>query len=120
MTKNIKRPVIGLNWTKETEAFDSIKEITKYYLKLFEKLSPNGKYDIVGHTFGAIIGPKMLRNGPINKAVIIDTLMDSQLSEDLVNDENLFEFVSKSFTKGLPELIKDRLLRDLNNFPTVE
>ena len=80
--KNINRPVIGLNWTQNMKNLKSIKEISAYYTDLMKKLSPNGNYDIVGHSFGALIVMKMLRKAPIGRAVIIDILSKTNLEED--------------------------------------
>jgi thioesterase domain-containing protein/acyl carrier protein len=114
LTKKINRPVIGLNWTENMKGLNTIKEISKYYINLLKKLSPNGNYDIVGHSLGALIARKMLIKAPVGRAVIIDILSDSDLREDNINDEYFFESVNKFFYQILPKNLKERVARDMN------
>jgi thioesterase domain-containing protein/acyl carrier protein len=114
LAKKINRPVIGLNWTEDMKNMTTIKEITAYYISLLKNLSPNGNYDIVGHSMGALIARKMLSKAPVGRAVIIDILSDSDLREDNINDEYFFESVNKFFYQILPKNLKERVMRDMN------
>ena len=91
--KSFDRPVIGLNWTKDLNNFDNVKEITNYFVDLMKRLEPNGNYDIVGYFDGGIVTSKLFRKVSLNKAVIIDFITDDryadQLTEDLTIDQML-------------------------------
>jgi thioesterase domain-containing protein len=115
LAKKINRPVIGLNWTQDMKNLNKMKEISDYYLNLLKKLSPNGNYDIVGYSFGALIARKMLTKGPVGRVVIIDILSNSDLNVEEVNDEYIFESsVNKFFRQILPETSNERIQRILN------
>jgi acyl carrier protein len=114
LVKKINRPVIGLNWTQELKNMTDLKEISSYYTNLLKKLSPNGNYDIVGHSLGAVILTKMLKKAPIGRAVVIDILSNSHF-EDSNNEEFLSEFLNKFIQSiFIAETIRDRITRDLN------
>jgi acyl carrier protein len=115
LIQKINRPVIGLNFTQEIKNMTDLKEITSYYTNLLNKLSPNGNYDIVGHSLGAVILTKMLKKAPIGRAVVIDILSNTHFDEDSNNEEFIFESLNK-FIKSVftVENIRDRIIRDLN------
>jgi hypothetical protein len=85
LIQKINRPVIGLNFTQEIKNMTDLKEITSYYTNLLNKLSPNGNYDIVGHSLGAVILTKMLKKAPIGRAVVIDILSNTHFDEDQIH-----------------------------------
>jgi thioesterase domain-containing protein/acyl carrier protein len=115
LAKNMNRPVIGLNWTQDMKNLNKIKEISDYYLNLLKKLSPNGNYDIVGYSFGALIARKMLTKGPVGRVVIVDILSNCDLYVEEVCDEYIFElFFKKFFRQILPEILNERIQRTLN------
>jgi len=92
---------------------NNIKEISTHYTDLLKKLSPNGNYDIVGHSLGAIIVSKMLRKAPIGRAVIIDVLSNTNSEEDINNEEYLIDsFINSIF---LSDNFRDKISRDLNS-----
>ncbi len=115
LAKKINRPVIGLNWTQDMKNLNKMKDISDYYLNLLKKLSPNGNYDIVGYSFGALIARKMLTKGPVGRVVIIDILSNSDLNFDEVSDEYIFESsLNKFFRQILPEFLNERIQRTMN------
>jgi acyl carrier protein len=118
LAKKINRPVIGLNWTQDMKNMITMKDFSNYYINLLKKLSPNGNYDIVGHSFGALILTKMLRKAPIGRAVIIDVLSNFNSEEDINTDEHLFASLDK-FIKFIfiADSIRDRISRDLKAIP---
>jgi acyl carrier protein len=120
LAKKINRPVIGLNWTQDMKNLNNIKEISTHYTDLLKNLSPNGNYDIVGHSLGAIIISKMLRKAPIGRAVIIDVLSNTNSEEDMNSEEYIFEFMTQ-FMKSIfmSSNIRDRITRDLNRIPDI-
>ncbi|HEY6435783.1 MAG TPA: thioesterase domain-containing protein [Ignavibacteriaceae bacterium] len=113
LAKKIDRPVIGLNWTQDMKNLNNIKEISTHYTDLLKKLSPNGNYDIVGHSLGAIIVSKMLRKAPIGRAVIIDVLSNTNSEEDINNEEYLIDSFIKSIF--LSDNLRDKISRDVNS-----
>ncbi|CAG2105515.1 unnamed protein product [Medioppia subpectinata] len=113
LAEQLNRPVIGLNWTRNTEKMGSIKEISRYYTDLMQTLHPSGNYDIVGHFYGALIVSKMLKKAPIRRAVIIDVMSDTNLDEEMTNDECIVEMITKFICKDLPTAINDKLMREI-------
>jgi thioesterase domain-containing protein/acyl carrier protein len=113
LAKKIDRPVIGLNWTQDMNSLKTVKEISGHYINLLKKLSPNGNYDIVGHSLGALIAVKMLSKAPVGRAVIIDIISNTPLDEEAENPSQFFEIVYKHFMKNMPKVLQDRVDRDL-------
>jgi acyl carrier protein len=113
LAKKINRPVIGLNWTQDMKNLNSIKEISTHYTDLLKKLSPNGNYDIVGHSLGAMIVSKMLRKAPIGRAVIIDVLSNTNSEEDMNSEEYFMDSFMKSIF--LSDNLRDKISRDLSS-----
>jgi hypothetical protein len=101
------------------EKLGSLKEISRYYIELMKTLEPKGNYDIVGHFYGALIAMKMLKKGPINKAVIIDMLSEVKLDEDCLTDEYLIDLILRLITKDLPRVMHDKIARDIQGKPDV-
>ncbi len=120
LAKKINRPVIGLNWTQDMKNLNNMKDISNYYTDLLKKLSPNGNYDIVGHSLGAMIVSKMLKKAPIGRAVIIDVISNSNFDEDINTDQYIFELMAQ-FMKSifLSDNIRDRITRDLNRISDI-
>ncbi|XP_054161233.1 fatty acid synthase-like [Oppia nitens] len=119
LAEQINRPVIGLNWTKDMEKIDDVKEIANYYTKLLKTLHPKGNFDIVGHFYGALLVAKMLRKSPIRRAVIIDTISDMEVDEDMISDEAIIEMLIKFICKDLPKVINEKLVRELKLKPDI-
>lgn len=113
--QKINRPVIGLNWTKDLDNLSTMKDIRNYYLNLLTKLSPNGKYDVVGYFDGALISAKLLRKAPVDKAIIIDVLSDVRFQDEVITDDFLTEIMFQLVAHDLPESLKDKVLRDINS-----
>ncbi|CAG2172496.1 unnamed protein product, partial [Oppiella nova] len=115
LAEKMDRPVIGLNWTADMEGVTDMKSITDYYLNLLKTLQPSGGYDIVGHFYGALLAVKMLRrkNTSVNKTVIIDLMSETQMTDEMLSDEYLVELITKFISKDLPQVVKDKLLRDM-------
>ncbi|CAG2101114.1 unnamed protein product, partial [Medioppia subpectinata] len=72
LVQYINRPVVGLNWTTDVNQLSTLKEVIKYFTDLMARLEPNGGYDVLGSTDGAIICGQLLRKGLAEKAVMID------------------------------------------------
>ncbi len=121
LAKKINRPVIGLNWTQDMKNLNEMKDISNHYINLLKSLSPNGNYDIVGHSFGALILSKMLRKAPIRKAVIIDVLSNSKFEDEVISDEYFFGSIEK-FIRSIfvSETIRERISRDMSKIKDVD
>ncbi len=114
LAKKINRPVIGLNWTRDMDHLKNMKEISIYYMNLLKKLSPNDKYDIVGHSFGALIATQMFNKAPVGRLLIIDLISNKTVDKEFLSDEELFENVQNFTVQSIPETFRDRLEKDLN------
>ncbi len=114
LAKKINRPVIGLNWTRDMDQLKNMKEISIYYMNLLKKLSPNDKYDIVGHSFGALIATQMFNKAPVGRLLIIDLISNKTVDKEFLSDEELFENVQNFTVQSIPETFRDRLEKDLN------
>lgn len=58
LADQIKRPVYGLNWTKNLNEFDSIEKVSKYFIDLIRIIENNARsdcYNLVGYSFGTIL-----------------------------------------------------------------
>ena len=112
--KKFNRPVIGLNWTQDMNKLETIKELSNYYSELLKKLEPNGKYDLVGYLDGALVISKLLLEGQVNKAVIIDIQSDKRFKDEDLSDDFLLEFGFGFLSTELPEAFRDKVFRELN------
>ncbi|CAG2112170.1 unnamed protein product, partial [Medioppia subpectinata] len=81
LVQNINRPVVGLNWTPHVNQLSTLKKVMKYFTDLMARLEPNGGYDVLGSTDGAIICGQLLRKGLAEKAVMIDVLSKQRFRE---------------------------------------
>ena len=116
LAEKMKRPVVGLNWTREVDKFTTFKEVCKYYKDLLKKLAPDGNYDLMGtlDNGGAII-VKILPRAPIGRALIIDCISEMNLEGRILTDEEFLEMSLKSFWKTLPEPAQEKFKRDLKS-----
>jgi thioesterase domain-containing protein len=120
LAKKINRPVIGLNWTRDMDHLKNMKEISIYYMNLLKKLSPNDKYDIVGHSFGALIATQMFNKAPVGRLLIIDLISNKTVDKEFLSDEELFENVQNFTVQSIPETFRDRLEKDLNAIKDID
>jgi acyl carrier protein len=118
--KKINRPVIALNLTRGMNNMKTMKEISEYFVDLLKMLSPNGNFDIVGHSFGALILAKIFRKAPVGRAVIIDLLSSIPINSETVNDEELFEYIKTFIQQSMPENFRDRINKELDSVKGVD
>ena len=83
LAKELTRPVIALNWMKTMQELRDIKKVSLYYKERLKQLVPEGHYDVVGHSFGAVIGIHMCR-----KQVPMDTFIILDPSDHEIKEEN--------------------------------
>ncbi len=120
LSKKIDRPLIGLNWTQDMKHLNNMEDIVEYYIKLIQKLSPDGNYDIIGISFGAMLLNKLLIKAPINRAVIIDVMSHLDFDEEINEEEYIlgtFDELIKSFQ--FPGTIRERILRELSGIESI-
>ena len=121
LAMKIDRPVIGLNWINKLNSYSSIKETNEYFIDLINQMEPNTDHDIIGHFYSVYPMIKMLKKGLIRKAVIIDVMSDNiELDSDTLSDDSLIEIILSFMTKDLPDVVVDKLKRDLHSKPDVE
>ncbi|XP_054160814.1 fatty acid synthase-like [Oppia nitens] len=117
--KQIDRPVIGLNWTRELDGLTTMKQIGNYYIELLNSLASataaNGSYDIVGYFDGALISTKLLRRANIGRVVLLDVLSESRFNEDYVSDDYILEFIFEFISYEIPESFRDKIRRDMKS-----
>jgi hypothetical protein len=89
-------------------------------MNLLKKLSPNDKYDIVGHSFGALIATKMFNKAPVGRLLIIDLISNKTVDKEFLSDEELFENVQNFIIQNIPETFRYRLERDLNAIKDID
>ncbi|CAG2118773.1 unnamed protein product, partial [Medioppia subpectinata] len=115
------RPVIGLNWTRDLDSCETIKEINRYFSDLLKTVQPRGQYDVVGYFDFALTAGKLLRrNQQIDRAVIIDILSETQFSDDVVTDEFLLEFIFMFVSNEIPQSFRDKIFRDMKCEPNID
>ena len=119
LISKMKRPVIGLNWTRDMDGLSSLKEISRYYLNLMKTLEPKGNYDIFSHFFCGLISMKMLKKGVVRKALIVDMLSELSTDEDSNSDEFLIDLIMDFITKDMPPQVMTKLKRDIQSKPDV-
>ncbi len=120
LAKKIDRPLIGLNWTRDMKHLNDMEDIVDYYLKLIQKLSPDGNYDIIGYSFGAMLLTKLLIKAPISRAVIIGVMSHLDYNKEINEEEYIFgnfNELIKSFQ--FPVTIRERILRELNGIESI-
>ena len=105
------RPVIGLNWTKDMNKLETMKQINQYFEDLLKKLEPKGDYDLVGYMDGAIVVAKQLLKGRVRKAVIVDVIHDERFLKEKVSEDIMLEFFFNFLAKELPENFRDKIHR---------
>jgi len=112
------RPVIMLNWIRKMSELKSIKKVADYFKGVLYKLEPKGDYELVGHSFGAIVGIHMCRKGmPIKTLLIMDPMDASNFKEEYDRNEKV-ELVLSYLRNFLTERLIDKLRKEALNMKT--
>lgn len=112
LAKSLERPVIALNWMKTMHELKDIKKVSDFYKDQLKRLMPEGHYDIVGHSFGAVVGIHMCRKyAPMDSLVILDP-SDAGIKDEWSADER-FQFVFIYLKTFIPERILTRIQREV-------
>ena len=105
------RPVIGLNWTRDVNKFETIKQINQYFTDLLKKLEPKGDYDLIGTLDGAIVVAKQLMKGRLRKGVIVDIIHDEKYVTEKISEDVALELFFNFLVSEAPESFYDKLKR---------
>jgi len=112
LAKEINRPVIALNWMRTMQEFKDIKKVSEFYKDKLKQLMPEGHYEIVGHSFGAIVGIHMCRKyAPMDTLIILDP-SDAGIKDDWSADER-FEILFSYLRAFIPERILERIQKEV-------
>jgi len=113
LAKEINRPVVALNWMRTMQELKDIKKVAMYYKEKLKQLSPDGNYDVLGHSFGAVIGIHMCRKKvPMNTLMILDPFDPTGLQDDWNVDER-FEMVFTYLRAYIPDRIIGQIQKDV-------
>ena len=90
IAKQLKRPVIGLNWTPALKDTKTVTDVAQFYLEAVRSIHPDDSYDFVGYSFGAVVAFEMSLLTKTSNLVLLDgapTQMSAsiQLYSDAVN-----------------------------------
>jgi fatty acid synthase len=90
LAKQIKRPVIGLNWTLAFKDMVTIEEASAYYIETAQRLNGENNFDLIGYSFGSVLSFEMgLQLQPKSKVNLI--LLDGSPTQLMVSTEQFRE-----------------------------
>jgi fatty acid synthase len=90
LAKQIKRPVIGLNWTLAFKDMVTIEEASAYYIETAQRLNDDNNFDLIGYSFGSVLSFEMgLQLQPKSKVNLI--LLDGSPTQLMVSTEQFRE-----------------------------
>ncbi|CAG2105802.1 unnamed protein product [Medioppia subpectinata] len=114
LAKELDRPVVALNWMKAMQELKDIKKVALYYKEKLRQLAPEGNYDIVGHSFGAVIGIQMCRKKvDIKSLTLLDPFDPTGLQNHDWNIDERFEMVFTYLKAYIPERIINQIQKDV-------
>lgn len=90
LAKQIKRPVIGLNWTLAFKDMTTIEEASAHYIETAKRLNNDNDFDLIGYSFGSVLSFEMgLQLQPKSKVNLI--LLDGSPTQLMVSTEQFRE-----------------------------
>ena len=90
LAKQIKRPVIGLNWTLAFKDMTTIEEASAHYIETAKRLNSDNNFDLIGYSFGSVLSFEMgLQLQPKSKVNLI--LLDGSPTQLMVSTEQFRE-----------------------------
>ena len=114
LAKELDRPVVALNWMRTMQEMKDIKKVALYYKDKLKVLAPEGQYDVVGHSFGAVIGIHMCRKkAPLNTLILLDPFDPSAVQTQDWNVDERFEMVFTYLRAYIPERIINQIMKDV-------
>nr|XP_027194954.1 fatty acid synthase-like [Dermatophagoides pteronyssinus] len=129
LAQKLNRPVIGLNWTRQLNSLDSLKQIVDYYYDLIEKMiesdpANDGTYDLLALDFGALLAALICKrkmnskNMKIKRMACIDLLpftsdcihLAALDSQHTIENEN--KNINNIDDVNVDSMIDDKMLSD--------
>ncbi|CAI6244261.1 thioesterase domain-containing protein [Bacillus subtilis] len=110
VAENINRPFYGIQargYMDNEEPFESLDEMTEYYIKILSTVQPEGPFDLGGLSFGGVVAHEVarkmqLRGKEVNTLIMLESIfVDEDMKKDWLEIPQ-------------DDLIKDRLLRVTN------
>ena len=90
LAKQIKRPVIGLNWTLAFKDMTTIEEASAQYIETAKRLNFDNDFDLIGYSFGSVLSFEMgLQLQPKSKVNLV--LLDGSPTQLMVSTEQFRE-----------------------------
>ncbi|KAH9507034.1 hypothetical protein DERF_011738 [Dermatophagoides farinae] len=106
------RPVITLNWMRKMNELNNIKKVAEYFKGVLAKLEPKGEHEIVGHSFGAIVGIHMCRKAvPIKTMIVLDPMDVSNFKEEFDRNEKV-EMILSYLRNFMSERLVDKVRKE--------
>ncbi|KAF7488070.1 Fatty acid synthase [Sarcoptes scabiei] len=106
------RPVITLNWMRKMSELNNIKKVAEYFKGVLAKLEPKGDHEIIGHSFGAIVGIHMCRKiVPIKTMIVLDPMDVSNFKEEFDRNEKV-EMVLSYLRNFMSERLVDKVRKE--------
>lgn len=91
-----------------------IKKVATYYKDRLKQLQPEGDYDVVGHSFGAVIGIQMCRKkAPLKSLVLLDPFDPTTIVQQDWNIDERFEMVFTYLRAYIPDRIINQIQKDV-------
>ena len=114
LAKEMNRPVVALNWMKTNQELKDVKKVALFYKEKLKQLQPEGDYDVVGHSFGAVIGIQMCRKkAPLKSLVLLDPFDPTGLQNHDWNIDERFEMVFTYLKAYIPDRIINQIQKDV-------
>ena len=91
-----------------------IKKVATYYKERLKQLQPEGEIDVVGHSFGAVIGIQMCRKkAPLKALVLLDPFDPTTIVQQDWNIDERFEMVFTYLRAYIPDRIINQIQKDV-------
>jgi len=115
LAKEIPRPVVAINWLKSMNELKDFKKVCHYFKDKLQQIAPDGNYDIVGHSFGALIGVHLLRSNhlPIKSLILLDPIESSLDDSTSWDTDERFEIVLSYLKSYMPNRIIGQVYKDV-------
>lgn len=109
LTRILSRPIVGVNWTKDLDTFETMQEAAAFYVdKIVENFPTEDQYDFVGYSFGALLALEVSiqlssrrKQSAVSRLVMLDGAPDylrSQLDEMIEKYGSMDEAMAQAET----------------------
>jgi len=90
-----------------------LKKVCQYYKSLIEQISPDGNYDIVGHSFGALIGVHLERKHLSMKNLILLDPFDTDFRKESKEEDERLILVFMYLSSYMPQRINAQIQKEV-------